>query len=167
MIQSVTMINCSCCNKPINRLVFCSNACKVRFHRSVAKPIVTTPLPPVTKPSIEDLKTIPGVTTASNAVTTADKLPSEPRQTRETIWGNSRLYCQICRTSPAESMNYKYEDGSGEGEGIFCRRHTKEYEDKSQIKNAASYAFRPTTPANMTYFNPIPKPEKKKKKPKW
>ena len=114
----------------------------------------------------EDFKIIP-----MSDIPTKDVRPSVT-QLRETIaqieqkeqtWGNSKLFCQICRESPVKAMKYSYEDGTGEGEGYFCKRHTEEYETK-KLSIQQAYAYIETKPADLSTMNPQPKPKKKEKK---
>ena len=122
-----------------------NGAVEIKREYKTEYPVHQIDAPPE-KPSIEDLK--------------------QTIQTIETkeLWGNPRLYCQICRESPALSRQYKYDDGSGEGEGMFCKRHTKELDEKEHVSTGTHYTAVSAKSADFTYFHPIPKPKKKEKK---
>lgn len=77
-------------------------------------------------------------------------------------WGTSKAYCKFCKMPQAKIMQYKYEDGTGEGEAFFCKGCWDIYKNRQTVTK--NYTYRQSKAADMNYFNPIPKPAKKKKK---
>ena len=118
---------------------------------------VTVTANPVTvtlEPTIQELRKV------IDNLQTVDELPKE-------IWGTIKARCNFCSTSPSKMMLYKYTDGSGEGETLFCKKCWDKYEEnQTGTKIYPSSNYIPAKQAVFSGFTPLSKPPKKEKKKK-
>lgn len=120
--------------------------------------------------SLEDLKqAIPGLTTANQRYQPLDTsgTTTVTQAMANVVWGMKNLYCHFCHQSPAKMMDYKYQDGSGEGQNTFCKKCWDKYDgDQAGTKIYSSPAHAPAKQANFDTFSPHSKPLPKKKREK-
>ena len=78
-------------------------------------------------------------------------------------WGNPNLRCYYCKNSPAIYFTY-YDENSDPHEGIFCKKHIEEYQQKHGESQAVFDTVKQFKTDPVAFPGSFPKPQKKQKK---